>query len=201
MEISEILIFIEEYGYLALFVMLSAGTFFIPLPNEVIVMMGGFASSHGILHPVPAFFSSYLGIMTALTFWFFVGKSFGELALSFLVRRERAKRRFIKFQQVFARHGDYTLGMTYFFPLLRHLGPVLAGMNKLKFWKFALLAYGSAFLWAILFFCLGNKFGSSIDAVNGYLTRFGPFFIGAGCLLFLSIIFIRYYRRKKMRSR
>ncbi|UOK58638.1 hypothetical protein MGI18_05655 [Bacillus sp. OVS6] len=56
MEISEILVFIEEYGYLALFVMLSAGTFFIPLPNEVIVMMGGFASSHGILHPVPAFF-------------------------------------------------------------------------------------------------------------------------------------------------
>ncbi|UOK58639.1 hypothetical protein MGI18_05660 [Bacillus sp. OVS6] len=53
--------------------------------------------------------------MTALTFWFLVGKSFGELALSFLVRRERAQRRFIKFQQLFARHGDYTLGMTYFF--------------------------------------------------------------------------------------
>jgi membrane protein DedA with SNARE-associated domain len=200
MEISEILVFIEEYGYLALFVMLSAGTFFIPLPNEVIVMMGGFASSHGILHPVPAFFSSYLGIMTALTFWFLIGKSFGELALSFLVRRERAQRRFIKFQQLFARHGDYTLGMTYFFPLLRHLGPVLAGMNKLKFWKFALLAYGSSFLWAILFFCMGNKFGASIDAVNGYLSRFGPFFIGVGCILFLSIILIRYYRRKKLRS-
>ncbi|QNG59806.1 DedA family protein [Bacillus sp. PAMC26568] len=197
MEISDILVFIDEYGYIALFIMLSAGTFFIPLPNEVLVMSGGFASSHGILHPILAFISSYLGIITAVTFWFFIGKSFGELALSFLVRKERAKRKFIKFQTAFEKHGDYTLGMTYFFPLLRHLGPVLAGMNKMRFWKFALFAYSSSFIWTVLFFSLGNKFGSSIDAVNVYLSKFSPYFIGGGCIIFTAIILLRYYTRKK----
>lgn len=200
MESSELLIFMEEYGYVALYVMLSAGTFFIPLPNEVIIMMGGFASSHGILHPVPAFFTSYLGIMTALTCWFLIGKSFGELALSILVRKERAKRRFERFQHRFSRYGEYTLGITYFFPLLRHLGPVLAGMNKVKFWKFALLAYGSAFIWALAFFWLGNRFGDSAETVNALFNRFGPAFIAAGCALFAGMILLRYVQRKRIKS-
>lgn len=45
MELQDLLLFIEQYGYFALFFSLWLGIIGMPLPDEMIVMSGGFLSS------------------------------------------------------------------------------------------------------------------------------------------------------------
>ena len=56
MELHELLSYIEQYGYWALFFCLWLGIIGMPIPDEMIVMSGGFVSSLGILSIIPAFY-------------------------------------------------------------------------------------------------------------------------------------------------
>lgn len=56
MELHELLSYIEQYGYWALFFCLWLGIIGMPIPDEMIVMSGGFVSSLGILSIITAIF-------------------------------------------------------------------------------------------------------------------------------------------------
>lgn len=66
---------IGEYGYFALFFALWLGIIGMPVPDEVVVMMGGAVTSSGILDPIPAFLLTYLGVVSGLSLGYFVGGS------------------------------------------------------------------------------------------------------------------------------
>lgn len=56
MELNELMSYIEQYGYWALFFCLWLGIIGMPIPDEMIVMSGGLVSSMGILDLIPAFY-------------------------------------------------------------------------------------------------------------------------------------------------
>ncbi len=60
MELQDLLLFIEQYGYFALFFSLWLGIIGMPLPDEMIVMSGGFLSSLGKLVIWKSFLLTYL---------------------------------------------------------------------------------------------------------------------------------------------
>lgn len=89
MELHELLSYIEQYGYWALFFCLWLGIIGMPIPDETIVMSGGFVSSLGILNVIPAFLLTYLGVVSGLSLGFILGKIFGTKVLDKLMKRKR----------------------------------------------------------------------------------------------------------------
>ena len=88
MELHELLSYIEQYGYWALFFCLWLGIIGMPIPDEMIVMSGGFVSSLGILSVIPAFLLTYLGVVSGLSLGYILGKIFGTKVLDKLMKRK-----------------------------------------------------------------------------------------------------------------
>ncbi len=100
MHYDVLLTLIQQYGYMALFFALWMGIVGMPIPDEVIVMTGGFVTDLGILQPIPAFILTYLGVVSGLSFGYILGHRLGAPVLERLVRKKKAGKYLAKAEQL-----------------------------------------------------------------------------------------------------
>ncbi|MES5864292.1 VTT domain-containing protein [Bacillus cereus group sp. RP32] len=177
MDLHELLSYIEQYGYWALFFCLWLGIIGMPIPDEMIVMSGGFVSSLGILNVIPAFVLTYLGVVSGLSLGYIVGKIFGTKVLDKLMKKKKAKY-LLKSQQMVEKYGHYALVTSYFIPVVRHIVPYLVGMNNMSFKVYALYSYTTGLVWTLAYFVLGSLFGQHIERIVALAIEYGVYFGG-----------------------
>lgn len=177
MELHELMSYIEQYGYWALFFCLWLGIIGMPIPDEMIVMSGGFVSSLGILNVIPAFVLTYLGVVSGLSLGYIIGKVFGTKVLDKLMKKKKAKY-LLKSQQMVEKYGHYALVTSYFIPVVRHIVPYLVGMNSMSFKTYALYSYTTGFVWTLVYFVLGSLFGQYIESIVAVAIKYGAYFGG-----------------------
>ncbi|PFS58482.1 alkaline phosphatase [Bacillus cereus] len=177
MEVHELLSYIEQYGYWALFFCLWLGIIGMPIPDEMIVMSGGFVSSLGILSVIPAFLLTYLGVVSGLSLGYILGKICGTKILDKLMKKKKAKY-LLKSQQMVEKYGHYALVTSYFIPVVRHIVPYLVGMNNMSFKMYALYSYTTGFVWTLVYFVLGSLFGQHINKIVAIAIEYGVYFGG-----------------------
>ncbi|MCL1696647.1 DedA family protein [Lysinibacillus sp. BPa_S21] len=192
MGLQDLVSYIEQYGYFALFFSLWLGIVGMPLPDEMIVMSGGFMSSLDKMSVLKAFVITYLGAVSGLSLGFILGKVFGYKILDKLVKKNKAKY-LLKSKELIDRYGHFALVISYFIPVVRHILPYLVGMNNMSFKKYALYYYSAGFVWTSIYFTLGLYFGKYIESISMLATKYGIYlgvFVGiVGC-------FYYFYRRK-----
>lgn len=193
MELHELLSYIEQYGYSALFFCLWLGIVGMPIPDEMIVMSGGFVSSLGILKAIPAFLLTYLGVVSGLSLGYILGRIFGAKVIDKLMEKKKAKY-LVKSQEMINRYGHYALATSYFIPAVRHIVPYLVGMNRMSFKTYALYSYTTGFVWTFLYFMLGSVFGKHIEKIVEIATKYGIYF-GSIIVVIVSISYL--YIQKK----
>ncbi|TXR68534.1 DedA family protein [Bacillus sp. AY18-3] len=177
MDLHELLSYIEQYGYWALFFCLWLGIIGMPIPDEMIVMSGGFVSSLGILNVIPAFVLTYLGVVSGLSLGYIVGKIFGTKVLDKLMKKKKAKY-LLKSQQMVEKYGHYALVTSYFIPVVRHIVPYLVGMNNMSFKVYTLYSYTTGLVWTLAYFVLGSLFGQHIERIVALAIEYGVYFGG-----------------------
>ncbi|WP_342716107.1 DedA family protein [Bacillus paramycoides] len=193
MELHELLSYIEQYGYWALFFCLWLGIIGMPIPDEMIVMSGGFVSSLGILSVMSAFLLTYLGVVSGLSLGYIVGKIFGTKVLDKLMKRKKAKY-LLKSQQMVEKYGHYALVTSYFIPVVRHIVPYLVGMNNMSFKTYALYSYTTGFVWTLVYFVLGSLFGQHIESIVAIVIEYGVYF---GGLVFVVVSGAYLYKQRR----
>ncbi|MGV6978555.1 DedA family protein [Bacillus toyonensis] len=193
MELHELLSYIEQYGYWALFFCLWLGIIGMPIPDEMIVMSGGCVSSLGILSVIPAFLLTYLGVVSGLSLGYILGKIFGTKVLHKLMKKKKAKY-FIKSQEMVEAYGHYALITSYFIPVVRHIVPYLVGMNNMSFKTYVLYSYTTGFVWTLVYFVLGSIFGQHIESIVAIAIEYGVYFGGIIAVI-VSVFYL--YRQKR----
>ncbi|MED0968001.1 DedA family protein [Bacillus paramycoides] len=199
MELHELLSYIEQYGYWALFFCLWLGIVGMPIPDEMIVMSGGFVSSLGVLSIIPAFLLTYLGVVSGLSLGYILGKIFGTKVLDKLMKKKKAKY-LLKSQQMVERYGHYALVTSYFIPVVRHIVPYLVGMNNMRFKTYALYSYTTGFVWTLVYFVLGSLFGQHIESIVAIAIEYGMYF-GGIVLVVTSGTYLYRQRRSTVMSK
>lgn len=194
MELHELLSYIEQYGYWALFFCLWLGIIGMPIPDEMIVMSGGFVSSLGILSGIPAFLLTYLGVVSGLSLGYILGKIFGTKVLDKLMKKKKV-RYLLKSQQMVEKYGHYALVTSYFIPVVRHIVPYLVGMNNMSFKTYALYSYTTGFVWTLVYFVLGALFGQHIESIVAIAIEYGLYF---GVIVFIVTGILYLYRQKRI---
>ncbi|OLR26106.1 DedA family protein [Bacillus cereus] len=192
MELHELL-YIEQYGYWALFFCLWLGIIGMPLPAEMIVMSGGFVSSLGILIVIPAFLLTYLGIISGLSLGYILGRIFGTRVLHKLMKKKKAKY-LIKSQEMVGKYGHVALIISYCIPVVRHIVPYLVGMNTMSFKKYAIYSYVTGFVWVVVYFVIGFIFGKHIETIVAFVNQYGMYF----CCIIIVISIVSYVYVNKM---
>lgn len=192
---------VAQLGCAALFLSLCLGLIGLPIPNEAVAVAAGALAGAGVLHPVPAFFATYLGTVSGLTFGYAMGRKFGPRLFAWLGRRGSTVARGLGRSEVMMRkYGNAALLFSYFVPLVRHLVPYVAGAQRFAFRRFAVSAYAASFAWTTVYFILGST-------VSLHAKEIGSASYGFGVQAFWLIAvtgacwFILRHKRLKSRSR
>ncbi|TCP59093.1 membrane protein DedA with SNARE-associated domain [Tumebacillus sp. BK434] len=187
MSVDILLGYIEQYGYFALFFALWLGIVGLPIPDESVVMTGGFVASAGLLHTVPAFLLTYLGVVSGLSLGYLIGWRAGAPILEKIGAKPKGTKHLACAKTLLERYGPAALCISYLLPVVRHIVPYLVGTNKMSFGRYALYSYTSGLVWTVLYFALGYLFGGSIEAIAAAVTSYGMYalytLLGAGAIL------------------
>lgn len=163
-----------------------------PLPDEMIVMSGGFLSSLEKMVVWKSFLLTYLGVVSGLSLGYFLGKIFGHRVLDKLIKKNKAKY-LVKSKELLNKYGRFALVLSYFIPIVRHILPYLVGMNNMPFKTYALFSYTTGFVWTLMYFTLGLLFGSQMEVISMLATKYGIYF---GIFSVIIISFYYFYIRK-----
>ncbi|MBD2871165.1 DedA family protein [Paenibacillus arenilitoris] len=191
---------IDQVGYFALFLVLCLGLIGLPIPNEAVVMTGGALSASGVLKPVPAFVMTCLGICSAMTFGYSIGRFAGS-KLSNWFRSQKNIAKFVsKSEQLSERYGGYAISMSLCLPFLRHATPYVMGLNRMPFRRFILFAYPSAFVWTLIYFIVGSFVGDRVQMLANDIYEYGLWIVLALAAALLGFIAYRYLKKRNRKE-
>ena len=169
---QQVLAWISQHGYPAIFVLLVFGIVGLPVPDETLLTFTGYLIFKGHLKLAPAFCSALLGSICGITFSYALGRTFG---LALIHRYGKyvgfTEQRIRKVHEWFERVGRWGLTFGYFIPGVRHFTAYAAGMSYLEVHEFAAFAYSGAFIWAATFITLGYFLGERWQSVSAEVHR------------------------------
>jgi len=188
--------FIEQSGYLGLFLLMLVENIFPPIPSELIMPLGGFAAARGDLHIVLVILAGTLGSLAGALFWYFIGRWVGAARLKrWAARHGRwltlAPDEVDQATAWFTRHCGKAVFFGRLVPTVRTLISVPAGIAGMALFRFLLFSTLGTALWTGLLagagYLLGEEYRKVADYTNpvsnaivallalGYLYRVATF--------------------------
>jgi membrane-associated protein len=184
--------------YLLLFVVFAeTGLFFgFFLPGDYLLFLAGMFVATDKLDV--SIYMLLAGLMTAAICGNFVGYWFGKKTGPVLYQRKDTlffKKKYLRSAEIYyKKQGAFALIMGRFIPIVRTFAPIIAGIVRLDFNKFAFYNVTGAFLWVTSLTLLGFFLGRSFEKeINDYLL-----YIIVGFILITAIPLIVTYLKRKI---
>jgi membrane protein DedA with SNARE-associated domain len=170
---QQILAWISQYGYFAIFLLLVFGVVGLPVPDETLLAFTGYMVYKGHLSLAPSFAAALAGSLCGITFSYTLGRKFGLPLVHRYGKYVRIREdHLVKAHAWFARAGHWALTMGYFVAGVRHLTAFSAGMSDLDYPEFALFAYSGGVLWVSTFLSLGYFLGDRWESVQKNISHY-----------------------------
>lgn len=121
------------------------------LPGDSILFTAGFLVQAGILHfnlyllVILVFAAAMLGDAVGYTFGCKIGRRIFNRPNSLLFRQENIQ----KAEAFYEKHGNITIVLARFMPVIRTFAPIVAGVGKMRYRDFAVFNFIGALLWAV----------------------------------------------------
>jgi membrane protein DedA with SNARE-associated domain len=170
---------VHSFGYVGVFVLILAGSLFLPVPTELTLPLIGFLVGHGRLSFVPVLLTATAARVSASLILYVVGLRIREARLRRLVKRfERSKLLFVKDLEgasgVFERHGGKAILVGHLIPGVGALVSVPAGLKRMPLrWRFLGYTILGCTLWNGTLIGLGWSLGRRWRIVELYASFVG----------------------------
>ena len=167
----DIIAFIKEYSYIGIFIIvcLESGIFF-PLPGDSLLFTVGIFASKGFFNITFAL----VAIISAAILGGEIGYRVGAY-LEFLMEHKYSKRFFHrdnveKTKLFFQKHGQKTLVLGRFVPVVRTFAPILAGFLEMKKATFRTYNIIGGIVWGTGITMLGYIFSNTFPSLERHIT-------------------------------
>jgi membrane protein DedA with SNARE-associated domain len=189
--------FLQDYGYLALVLVLFVDNIGVPLPSEAILVTAAVYAGAGrldiIVVLVLAFLASALGGNAGYAVGRFRGRPLVErLGRRFGVTTQRLDR----VEGFFVGYGVRIVVVARFAPLLRQFYGLVAGTSEMPLGRFQVANAVGAALWVGLWGSLGYQAADHLQGVSTALTKSGPVVLLA--LVLAILVSVRRRRRRRL---
>lgn len=202
MDILSLLVdFFSDYGYLAVFLILLACGFGVPIPEDVTLVAGGIISGLGYANVHLMFGVCMVGVLLGDSTMFLIGRHFGVRALRWRwVNWLLTPERYARVQQKFERYGTRLLFIARFLPGLRSPVFLTAGMTRrVSYLKFLMLDGLAALISVPIWVYLGDYGADNHEWLLLWLKRGQT---GVYVVLGVIVLAIAWYLvRKRLRRR
>lgn len=188
---------LTTFGYLGIGVIVFAESGFllgIFLPGDSLLFTAGLLAAQkffSIWQLVPIII---LAAILGDSFGYWSGHYFGPKIFksedSFFFRKQHVERT----RAFYARHGEKTIILARFVPIIRTIAPILAGVGSMPYRKFLTYNIIGGALWGAGITLLGYFLGATFPATEKYLSSI---IIAIIAVSFLPIIFEVWRGRKK----
>lgn len=174
-EVATVIALLERYGYLLVF--LAGVAEALPLvgllvPGQAVILLAGAVSASGHLNVWLVFVAAFPAGIIGDAVSYYIGRRHGRPLLErYGPRMAITERHLQRSEALFAKYGIFALILARFSFLTRGIGPMLAGISKMRQVVFWPLNIGGAFLWAAAYTMLGYFSGAAYFRVESILGR------------------------------
>ena len=190
---------VHSFGYVGVFVLILAGSLFLPVPTELTLPLLGFLVGHGRLSFFPVLLTAMAARLSASLIMYEIGLRISEVRLRRLVKRlERPRLVFVSdlegASRVFEQHGGKAILVGHLIPGVGALVSVPAGMKRMPLrWRFLGYTILGCTLWTGTLIGLGWALGGRWRIVEAFTS-----FVGSAVLILLaSAILFFFWRRRR----
>lgn len=187
--------FVTSYGYLAIFILLMAGIFGIPLPDELLLSFIGYLVFHEEMQFWPATLVVIAGSSVGISVNYIIGRVCGGRLCKWLENYFPDKLKKLRHVTEWVdRSGGGVLFLSYFLPGLRHWATVGAGVLKVSPTMGALFVFPAVMIWSLAFIWLGYHLAQE----GAYFTQnISPFLQVLSGAIILGVFLCYFFFRKK----
>ncbi len=152
-----------HFSYLAVFLLIAASGAFLPLPEEIVLIVGGYLASLGFLRLPLLIPVALLGTLVGDNIAFWIGRKRGIFFFKPIARFLFATKRIAKAQQEFHKHSAWMVFSARFLVGVRFLGPILAGASQMPWKRFQFYNFLGAIIWIPAMTGVGYFLGRHIE--------------------------------------
>ena len=193
------LIFINDFGYFGLFILMFLENIFPPIPSVLILPFTGLLTTNSNLNPIIAVIISTISSYLGTTLLYYIGIHFSKEKIYKFIDSKIGKILHLKKDSldkaifVFSKKDTITVFFCRFIPIVRSLISVPAGMIKMNFLKFSVLSLLGIFLWNFFLIYLGVLFKDSYSLIISFISNY--------LLIIVSVLIILYFLKRFLKSK
>lgn len=183
---------LATWGYVAVLAFIFIESAGIPFPGETMLITAAAYAGAGHLDIPFVIMAGAGGAIMGDNLGFQIGRLGGrELALRYgrYVRLDAAK--LDTAERFYARHGDKTVFLGRFVAILRAWSAFLAGLNRMRWIKFAIFDAAGGITWATLWGVLAFELGNHLTALTGAARDVGIVGVVTVVVVAAVILFLR----------
>jgi membrane protein DedA with SNARE-associated domain len=192
---------VHSLGYAGVFVLILAGSLYLPVPTGLTLPLFGFLIGNGGLSFVPVLLAATAARVCAALIMYAVGFKLKEARLRRVIKRfERWKLLFVsdfeRASAVFERHGGKAILIGHLIPGVGALVSVPAGLKRMSVrWRFLGYTILGCSIWNASLISLGWALGGRWRIVEVFTS-----FVGAAVVIVLTAATVWFFwRRRKAR--
>jgi membrane protein DedA with SNARE-associated domain len=175
---NELIDFVARHGYALLFFWVLAEQAALPIPSVPLLLVAGSLARTQQLHLPAVITYPVIACILADGTWFHLGRRLGSRVLNLICKISLEPDTCVRrTENMFVRHGLYSLLVSKFIPGLNVLAAPLAGASGTAFPRFLLFAGAGSLIWTSAYVSAGYAFADQLELVFGYAGRFGSSFI------------------------
>ena len=187
--------YVDDYGYLVLFLGVMAENASLPVPGETILIIASFYSHHGHLNLGYVILLATVGCILGDNISFYVGRRLGR---PFIQQYGKylliTKKRLAFVEHFFEKHGDKTIFIQRWITGVRVIGALVAGTTQMPWPRFLLFNCLGAITWVTAISLMAYTFAVNLPLLIKIVGRSG--WVLLGLLLAIGLFF--YLKRRLM---
>ncbi len=191
---------ISAIGYLGVFCLMVMESMVIPIPSELVLPFAGFLIARGDFTFTGVMLVSSLGSIIGSLISYSMGRYGGNaLVINYgkyvLLDVEDLKRT----ERWFEKKGEYTIFISRFIPVVRHLISIPAGIGKMDLKRFSLYTIVGASMWNFILIYAGYLLGEHWNRIKHYSE---PVSLAVAAILVIAFVYFVYrHIRDKLGNR
>ena len=182
-----ILTFLEKYGVLACFIIITLEYACFPISSEIVLPLAGFISKRNFVPFYYIYLVSSIGGLLGSSICYLIGYMGGRAVINKIINRFPKTRQ--GFEKSISRFQGRAFSACMFMrliPLCRTYISFVAGVYRYRFINFVFSSSLGIFIWNLLFVGLGYYSYDRIDELKGYYQAYEVYIV----LVILLILFI-----------
>jgi membrane protein DedA with SNARE-associated domain/rhodanese-related sulfurtransferase len=190
--------FLIRYGYALIFGWVFVEQIGIPIPAVPVLLAAGALAGLHRINTAAVLALAVIAAVSADAMWYELGRRKGIRVLQFLCKISLEPDSCVRrTENVFARSGAKSLLVAKFVPGLNTAAQPLAGIFRMKFWRFLLFDAMGATLYVGTFLGLGYIFRTELESVAGAALKLGSSLVVLVIAALAGYLGYKYYRRQK----